>query len=323
MQSLNLTLLLPAGSQTAVGRLPALETLLARADRESEPAPEPDARLLRLCGIDTTTGLPVAPYCCLADGGVPGERYWLRADPVQLRADQARVYMSADAAALAVTPEEAQQLAAEINELYAVDGWVLQPLHPQRWYLGLPQAPRITTTPPAAVIGGDIHPWLPRGADAIHWHRVMNEIQMVLHGCEVNRRRREQGLPEVNSLWFWGGGALPPVRALPWQRLYAEGCLARGIARQHGIDGGAPPATVAALLQEDGDLLVAWDAVDFDWAAAEQGWFAPLLQALRRGVVTQVELHIGATVYRLNRATLRRFWRRRRPAAGYLGEAVT
>ncbi len=35
--------------------------------------------------------------------------------------------------------------------------------------------------------------------------RIMTEAQMVLHDCEVNKRRLSGGKPPVNSIWLWGG----------------------------------------------------------------------------------------------------------------------
>ena len=44
------------------------------------------------------------------------------------------------------------------------------------------------------------------------WYRLINEIQMFMHGHEINQKRLENGLLPINSLWCWGGGQLPEPR---------------------------------------------------------------------------------------------------------------
>lgn len=210
---------------------PALEWLLARA-RSHAVAADPESLLLQLFGLPVAAEVeqPVAALTRLGDGGaVDGEGWWLRADPVHLRADLHGVLL-ADARALAIDATEAALLAAAFDHTFATDGLQLDVPHPQRWYLRLPADPGIRTRPLAEVIGRDINALLPQGSAARRWRTLMTEVQMLFHAHPVNRAREEQQLPLLNGLWFWGGGPCPVSAQAPAAGLYARDPLARGLA---------------------------------------------------------------------------------------------
>lgn len=66
------------------------------------------------------------------------------------------------------------------------------------------------------------------GRNAKDYHRLLSEVQMALHEHEVNKNRIEAGLPEVNSLWIWGGGVAPEVTVQPIFPLFANDPLFKG-----------------------------------------------------------------------------------------------
>ena len=59
-------------------------------------------------------------------------------------------------------------------------------------------------------------------------HRLLSEIQMALFEHEVNISRVAAGLPEVNSLWIWGGGTAPEIVAKPIYPLFGGDPLFKG-----------------------------------------------------------------------------------------------
>lgn len=59
-------------------------------------------------------------------------------------------------------------------------------------------------------------------------HRLLSEVQMALHEHEININRLAAGLPEVNSLWIWGGGTAPEVTARPMFPLFTNDALFKG-----------------------------------------------------------------------------------------------
>jgi hypothetical protein len=232
---------------------------------------------------------PLAPITLQADGGVAGDAYWLRADPVHLRVMRDRIVL-AGSDILALSREEADALAEAVARHFGDDLAPL-PLHPQRWYLRFPEAPRLTTTPLSVAAGRDIDPLLPQGADAMRFRAHLNELQMLLHAHPVNQAREAHGALPVNSLWLWGGGHLPapPARATP---LHARNAEAQALGAFCGTRVQALPAPLNAEAAGT-DAIVLLDALTeagqvgdaYGWREAlrelERDGFAPLLGALR------------------------------------------
>lgn len=303
-------------------RLPALQTLLARGRRQSCPAGGVEAALCEALGIVRQQDWPLAPITLASDGGVAGDAYWLRADPVHLSVMRDRIVL-ADSSVLELSREEADALARTIGDHF---GAALnpQPLHPQRWYLRYPEAPQLATTPPSLAAGCDIDPLLPHGADAMRFRAELNELQMLLHEHPVNRAREARGELPVNSLWLWGGGRLPVPCAAPVP-LYADNAEALALgrccnARVHAL----PAHPDAQLLESDGVILL--DALTragqvgdtYGWREAlrelEQGWFVPLRNALRKIGPHGLRLidPVNGKALHLHARDAWKFWRRRR-----------
>jgi len=334
-----LTLFLPGlfGPPPAAGTgptLPALETWLARAEGQDVPVRGFEPALFFLFGADIPgdADLPVAAVTRALDLGVIDNGWWLRADPVHLRPERDRLIL-ADSRLLDLTPDESSRLVAEIMEHYKADGWLLKAARPGRWYLKPPRAPRMTTTPLADVVGRDIHPYLPRGADGKAWHTILNEMQILLHTAKVNEERERAGKLPVNSLWFWGGGRLPKLAPATWQALWSEEPLSLAFARLAQVPSRALPADFADWRRQaagGGEQLLVIDALrqpreygDVEaWQRAaetiERQWVAPLFAAVRAGGVERARLLTdNGRRYVLTRKLARRWWRWRRPLSHY------
>jgi hypothetical protein len=311
----------------------ALLTLLARAQQRSAEAGDGE-RLLQLFGIAPANDAdaPVAALSRLGEAdGIVTDGYWLRADPVHLRADQARLLLFGPRV-LTVQMDEARVLAATFNAVYSADGWRLETPHPQRWYLCLPDDPQMRTQALHTVIGRNIDAFLPQGASGRRWHGILNEVQMLFHGHAVNAAREDRGLLPINSVWFWGGGRLPVIKPQPWTQTCSTEPFARGLAVAAGVAVAGEADITAAWVKDGGDaeqLVVVselQEAVSYSdadaWSAAltslERNWFAPALAALQSGGLDALRLYPGNnSVYEVTRADLRRFWRRRRGFDSY------
>src|SRR5438046_7084861 len=70
------------GPERADG-LESAKTLIARGRRRRGALVSREAWLFGRFGVPRQRDWPVAPYTLLADGGVPGPHYWMRADPVR------------------------------------------------------------------------------------------------------------------------------------------------------------------------------------------------------------------------------------------------
>lgn len=317
-------------------RCQALEMLLSRAVITHHPSDQGLAEtLFRLADIAVPAGdLPIAALTRLADSqGEPDRGWWLRADPVFLRPDQSRlILLGSDH--LQVKQEEAARLASEINRQFAEDNWLLQALHPERWYLQLPDDPQFCTHPLPRVIGQNINSYLPFGPQGKKWHAVLNELQMLLFASEVNREREKRGQPAINSVWLWGGGRLPDVKA-PWTQVWSNHPLAQGMARAAGIAGQSlpmqwencmanhTPGPSLLVIDEPPPLTMTEDMEQ--WLLAllkiDENYFSPMLSAMKSGLITQLDiLDCAGRCYHVTPRRLRYFWRRPQPLAAKLRE---
>jgi len=306
-------------------RLVAAETLISKGRRKRMPASSPEAWLFERFQIAKQRDWPVAPYTLLGDGGSPERHFWMRADPVHLRVGSDSIVLFAGPAS-SVSRAEAEALAEALNRHFGDSLSLLAP-YPGRWYVRMEPAPEVQTTPPATAQGKEIQARLPSGRGAKRLRALMNEAQMLLHEHAVNAGREARGEPALNSLWFWGGGAIESTPTRPFSAVIAEDPLARGLALASGIPARALPEnahlTLVSLKEEDVALIVL-DApqIPDGFAALERNWFEPLLAALLAGRIGMLSLHLLGAHARLEvetvRSDLRYFWRRGKPLASYL-----
>lgn len=300
-------------SAAAANRLTAAETLIARGRRKQAKPIAPEAWLFGRFGAQKQRDWPVAPFTLLADGGSPGSHFWMRADPVHLGVGSDS--LAFDDTALDVSPSEAEALVAALNRHFG-DALEFDAPSPERWYVKFQEMPELATVAPSAARGTAIGDKLPSGRDAMRFRALMNEVQMLLHEHPVNTEREARGAPAVNSVWFWGGGALAGLAARPFSVVLSENPLARGLALAAGI----PVGTTLSALPDEGKALIVVDAPPS--AALESEWFAPLLAALEDGRIGMLSLTLGGADSLLEvetvRSDLRYFWRARKPLRSYL-----
>ena len=308
--------------------LPALETLLARA----KPAPLSTESLEAwLCGVFGVADQAIAPVTLRADGLEPGASYWLRADPVHLSLQRDQLILQAD---VPLTADAATQLCASLNAHFVGDGLHFFAPHPQRWYLQLDAAPEMNTCPLAQVAGRNVHAHLPQGADALRWHGVFNEIQMLLFEHAVNQAREARGELPINSVWLWGGGYAVGELTRPYAKVCGNSDLAAAFAQVAGIPCNAlPDDATQCVTGDDGDVLIVWEglrrALQYGGIHAwrdglqgfEQGCAEPLLDALRAGRIQRLTLDTlqagAARRFVLTRGAAWKLWLRSQTLAGY------
>jgi hypothetical protein len=321
-----------SGPAATPSGLAALETLLARAQRRTLSTHAFEALLFSLFGAEVPAqgDLPVAAVTRVLDLGIVDDGWWLRADPVHLSPRRDQLVLT-DGYALDITQDEATRLAGEISETYAADGWTVKAPRPSRWYIKPVRTPEVSTAPISEVIGRDIHPYLPRGPEAKAWHTILNETQILLHASKVNEERERAGKLPVNSLWFWGGGRLPRVRAVKWGGLWSTEPVSLALARLTETPTHSTPVDFSdwqRRVTAAGTHLIVLDALrapalyrDVDaWTAIieelERNWFAPLLDALRNRSLESVSLSTDSgQAFELTASQARRWWRFKKPLA--------
>jgi len=332
--------------------LPALEKILARgastgsartgfgsvpstgSGRAGEGA-SLEALLCEIFGVPYQSIAPIAPVSALFDGLSDG--CWLRADPVHLRLQRDQLVLLPN---VEVSADEAGHLCAALDRHFSGQGMEFIAPHPQRWYVRLDRLPDIETVPLSQAAGRNVNDLLPKGAEALRWHQLFNEIQMLLFSHPVNDVREARGVLPVNSLWLWGGGCT--ANALP-QRTCGHVSSDEPLAEMFAAAANIPFSGWHGHWRDslsrgergfspEGKQLLVWTGLRSalqrgdldDWRAAlqdfETGYAQPLWQALRAGKISQLQVDVlgGDRVLRmvLKRADAWAFWRRSRPLAG-------
>ena len=310
-------------------RMPALERWVARGERSTLPAVGAESLLARAYGFEGQ--VPVAGVT-LAGDGHPDVRPWLRADPVHLELKQDGVVLR-EAAQLDVTRDEAALLVAELQGLFASDGFEFLAPAPQRWYVRVPPGEVPVTVPLHEAAGRNVFGLLPRGTGRVNWPSALTEVQMLFSNHAVNVRREARGQPAINSVWFWGEGRMPGTVPPTYAMVYADDAFARGLGVLSStrvidvprgveeLDAVRPGESVLAVLDGPSHALHRGDLEAFRRAAEtlDEGWFVPLQAAIDR--FEQVNLFLpraaDTLVVRVRSSARWRFYRRARPLSAH------
>ena len=322
-------LLLPTDAPATMRelRLPALERWLARADTVRRP--ELTATALLASAFALPEPAPVAAISLVADDRAR-EGTWLRADPVHLRVDQDTLALH-DPSILEVQPGEASALVAALQAHFGADGLDLVAPAADRWYAKVPEAAMPRTVALEAAVGRDVFGLLPAAAGGINWASALTEAQMLLASHEVNARREAEGRPAINSVWFWGEGALPASVASPYTIVYSDDAFTRGLALLSGARLASPPSSISEVdaVAESETVLVRIDTVSAAlrrgdasaWSTAadrlDREWFVELGAAIDRFGAIRIILPAGRdTLVAGVTAAARWRWLRRRKRLG-------
>ena len=330
----NITLFIPdlfsnalASSYHDSQKLEALELFLGRAKVTQQNAISNYRFISELLNfqIGGEQDIPVAAVSRLLDAEERPDGYWLRADPVHLHADRDSLVLF-DIPQGSLNQHDALALAAELRESIHAMGWELEVPIADRWYIKCTSPANILTTELDQVIGRDIQNYLPNGKDASNWHRLMTEIQMLLHSSEVNEVRQSKGELAVNSIWFWGAGELPEIVERNWSAVYSDDVFVKGLAMLSNTPCFALPDKAELLLsgeENTPEILVVMNVVSSseaqqDYEVLERNWFLPLLEKMRAGEVKDLKIRTKRHCFELRKNDLNKFWRRPRSVKRYL-----
>jgi hypothetical protein len=333
-------LFLPRETAETVTRglhLPALTTLLARARAQRFAAITTEGWLCQAFEVERQHDWPIAPLTLELDGGDPGGAYWLRADPVHVEVERTRLALL-DSALFDLTADEAQSLVQTLQDHFSRDGFHFHAPMPKRWYVRAAGARDLTTRGVREAAGQDMQRNLPEGADALSWHRVFNEAQMLLHEHPVNESREGRGELTVNSVWLWGGGTRPGVPGRPFDHVWSDDPVAAALGAAGDAHSARLPADAHEWLASAGASAVSSGLVVLDalrvpasyhdtdaWrhrlSALESSWFAPLSKAFRNRGLTGLALVVPAARdcwrFEIGRRDLLKFWRAPKPLSAY------
>ncbi len=321
--------------------LSEFERSLSRAEQIADASCDGalEGMLCRCLGLVQPAGgdWPIGPITRRFDGGEVDTRWHLRADPVFVRPDLQKVTL-VDASRFPIAPAQAAALADEINRHFEPEPWRVEAPHPSRWYLSCETDPQILTVPLSLAAGGSVEDFLPAGERAPYWRQILNEIQMLLHSSAVNREREEHGEVPINSLWLWGAGRSPVSPAPRWSQVWTDSELATALAHFCAAPSSELPSGLVDLVgttPRSGEELVVIDRLyapsrhrDIETWRDEisllyGSWLEPMRAALADHRLDAVTVSVGAQrSFRIDRAGLRRWWRRRRRFETLAGASV-
>ncbi len=308
---------------------PQLKAMLARASMRNDTAVDTEAWLCQHFGIARQQDWPLAPLLARGANLAAASGYWLCATPVHLETRRNALVL-ADPASLTITPEESTAFAATLGEHLREESVTLHAPKPNHWFLRGDTTPALTTTHLATVIGRDVRPFLPKGADSARWHRILTEMQMLLHSHPFNDAREARGQLPVNSVWLWGGGTLPPTvpAPAPFGTVWSGDATIRALAHHGGCAIEDVPARISTDNLKNtshffslesleshlrrGDVQAWSDAV----TALERDWFSPLCDALQSGAVNTLTIishsDVSLCQFVIQRWDQYKFWRKNR-----------
>jgi len=336
---MQLTLLVPEliwpepADQDAFANLhtPALDTLLSRSRLTRRPPQSFESMVTDAFGHPEE-----APYAAFrrlgeavtSEGGP--DAHWLCSDPVHLRYHE-ELLILADSSRLDVPLDEAQALTTDLNRHFSEVGH-FHVASAERWYLQLADHSLLDTrgVPPlSGMAGRSLDHERPTTAPQKTLHKLLTEIQMLLHTHPVNQQREAAGRMPINSLWLWGAGMLPPRRDCDFDGVWSSNPLACGLARAAGVPTHVLPHNAGVLLEHAApdthhcvvleDLLAPVqyekrDAYRSALAGLEERWFAPLRAALRSGRIQRLRIEASTAYAVLTWDSTRRdqwaFWKR-------------
>lgn len=295
------TLLLPARSRFPAAPLPDdVAKALGRAERSSVDGGE-RAQLQRHFQLQPAQW-PVAALTRQLDVGDAGDAIWLRADPANVVPDMQGARMMGHGDTLRPDAEDVAQLLPALQPLFAGFGFILDAPVPSRWYLRLPPG---TTLPdfhsPDDVLGDDLFAHLPDGDAGRRWRALLTEAQVVLHTHDWNQQRVADGKRAINSLWFWGGGALPQSVHTAHAQVRSREALLQALAKAAGLQANNEQQVDALV---DLRQLRSLDQLGNDA-------IRPLLSALQRGELRRLVLDFEDGVrFEIDKGQRWRFWKK-------------
>ena len=272
------------------------------------------SQFLRVLGLDSVDAKRLPTARLALDGEISNlaaaepefarNRGVIRADPIFLKADRDSARLI-PAEQLGLSEADADALLETLNDFVHADGLTFFKRGALEWYMSGMQAETIESYPPSFLANRNASSFLPSGESMAPWRRLMTELQMLLHSHPLNQQRETAGLMPVNSIWFWGGGALPVKRSSSLDvSIYADHEQAADMARYHGVPCQPLSQLTASQLEEpdstqtlilDTSLVRAW--LNADGAQLEQNltrinhqWLAPLIEQVRAGQVAEVNI---------------------------------
>jgi hypothetical protein len=304
------------------GRWPYLARLGGRGVVGALPPPLAGLRawqvaLLDALGVPDHARYPSAAVTRSGAAGEPARGFWLQLQPMHFVAGLDRLTAVMLHGASDVTRAELAELEPTIGAHLRTAGMHLATTAHNEWLVHSERALDLQMSTPDSAAASPLEQAMPQGRDAPALRRLMTELQMLLHEHPVNVARARRGLPEINAVWFHGGGELRELQRYSLPQAFGDHLYLRGIYRLNELDVTAAPPdarTLLARLQSRAVAVVAADDVD----ALEAAWIAPLTRALSTGALARLDLVLDCWRITVARHALLKFWRSPRTPAEWV-----
>ena len=299
--------------------------VLSRADHARSSDVKFDEYLLGACGIKVESDGYVSQAAVLAyaDSGLINSVPILCSDPVFLKGDPSRL-MLFDAESIGINKSEADSLVAVLNDFFRRDGLKIWYKDPRRWFIEGLNDTTYAGTSPTKLTGTPLEPDMASRKALGGLGRIMTEAQMVLHDCEVNKRRLREEKPPVNSIWLWGAGKQPVVSKPKITAVFTNDYFSTSCAKLSGL-------LVRGL--EDIDLSMIRDgarglvAIPPRYNLRETNLIlhrviTHAVSSLKSGALANLLVVSDRNTFLLDRRMLRRFWRRKKSLMRSIAEKI-
>jgi hypothetical protein len=310
-------------------KLDALSTLLSKGQRLNGPTTIENSIKTFFSGLPNGQ-IPAGALGALGHGIIEknDKSIWCRADPVECMVDHQSAYLLGNLN-LTLSKEEVTALIAQLNQLLHQDSFDLKPGSANEWFCKIAHHEDVIMNDLTEVLNKNIANLLPSGPDAIFWHRLMTECQMIVSPSKVNEFRATHGQSLVSSIWFWGMGALPHHIQSSFDTIFSNDATIRGLC----ICANRPCEEIPHVLSEqmktkilNGNTLIIdlyfyhllkhqmhdqWLQYLYNY---EISWFTPLLIMLKEKQIDRLHLICAdGQAFMISTSHLKFFWRKLKP----------
>jgi hypothetical protein len=283
--------------------------------------------LSEIFSLNTDGDFSSAAFSLLAHNLYDSSKHYMHADPVYLQADMDHAILTSTDD-LNVAEYEAVALCDSLNQHFNQDDIAFISLENNQWFIETKDKIEMTTTPLSEAIGRNVNFILPEGKDAMRWKQLLTEAQMLMFSHEVNQNREIRSLQTVNSLWLYGVGGLPVIKAERGSinSLCGDQNMLKGLARHVQCDYYERPESVDEYIKKLSDMasdsvnvlhltelehLVNYTDVSL-WAEKLsellEDWVYPLLEMAHKKNINVILYPCNKKQYYFSKHDYLRFW---------------
>jgi len=289
--------------------------VLSRADYARSSSVDFEEYMLKACGIKGHSDGYVSQAAILAygDNASMSSVPILCSDPVFLKGDPSRL-MLFDADTIGINKREADSLISLLNDLFRHDGLSIWCKDPRQWFIEGLSHTTYGGTSPNKLTGTPLEPDVASRKALGDLGRIMTEAQMVLHDCEVNKRRLSGGKPPVNSIWLWGGGEQPLVTKPKITAVFANDHFSTSCANFSNLAVSGVEDIDLSMIHSYARGLVAIPP-KYNLRETNQILHRVIkyaVSSLKSGELDELLIVSDRDTFLIDRQMLRRFWKRRK-----------